>query len=63
MQFYLNEYRTDIKIVTDGSELFIIPDPPEDLNFIKETEKAIKKYQSGEFEDISVDEFLKGLRK
>ena len=42
MHVYLNERRTDIKIITDGSQLFIIPNPPEDPTFIKETEKTGK---------------------
>ncbi|MGB9980126.1 hypothetical protein [Methanobacterium sp.] len=63
MRVYLNERRTDIKIVTDGAQFFIIPNPPEDPDFIKETQESLKKYQNGEFEDMSVDEFLKGLRK
>ena len=63
MHVYLNERRTDIKIITDGSQLFIIQSPPEDPNFIKETQQTLKKYQNGELEDMSVDEFFKGFRK
>ena len=59
---YLNERRTDIQIVTDGSEIFIIPSPSEDPNFIKETEKTLKGYQTGELEDMNINEFLKRLR-
>ena len=62
MHFYLNERRTDIEIVTDGSELFIIQNPP-NPDLAKETEIILKRYQKDEFKDMSVDEFLKRLRK
>jgi len=35
MHVYLNERMIDIKIVTGGSKLFIIPNPPDNHNFIK----------------------------
>ncbi len=63
MGFYLNERRTGIKIVTAGSELFIIQNPPESSDFLKETHETLKRYQTGELKDMSVDEFIKGLRK
>lgn len=64
MHIYLTERRTDIKIITDGSELSIIEKTPEeDSDFIKETEEAIKRYENGEFKEMSAAEFLKELRK
>ena len=63
MGFYINERMTGIQIVTAGSELFIIQNPPENPDFIKETQETLKKYQSGELKDMSVDEFIKGLRE
>lgn len=62
MHVYLNELRTNIKIITDGSELFIIPNPPENPDLTKENEKILKRYQTGEFEDMNVDEFIKGYQ-
>ncbi len=62
MHVSLNERKTDIQIVTDGSQLFIIQDPPKDPNIIKENEKTLKGYQTGEFEDMHIDEFLKRFR-
>ena len=62
MRVYLNELRTNIKIITDGSELFIIPNPPENPALIKENEEILKGYQTGEFKDMNVDEFIKGYQ-
>lgn len=62
MRVYLNELRTNIEIITDGSELFIIPNPPENPDLIKKNEEILKGYQTGKFEDMSVDEFIKGYQ-
>ena len=62
MRVYLNELRTNIKIITDGSELFIIPNPPENPALIKENEEILKGYQTGKFEDMNVNEFIKGYQ-